>query len=788
MILLAQESDVSQELRFLDAPPAWMIVLVIVPALIGLVAYVYRREASSASRWAKTGMASLRILAVALVLLVLFQPVNRRQVFSVSRSIVALLLDESASMDRHEEYDEDLAAELANAVGLEENQQVREFTRAELVKKALNRPEDSLVGRLEEQVDLEFYGFANSTRTLSNVGEANSEGEATALGDALLTAVNDLRHRNLSAVVVLTDGQSNRGRDPLDVGLVAASEGIPVHTVGVGNPSAPRNVAILEVVGPDVALIGDMVAIDVTIVSQGYESEPSELVVRDRDTGMELAARSFALTGRGSQQPETVFFQPEEEGEFVLEISLPERPGEQFSDDNRRFHHLRVEPEVIQVLYVEGRPRWEYRYLKNLLLRANNFKVQCLLVSASADFIQESSEGVPALLRFPPTRKDLFQYDVIILGDVAPDEIDVLNSRGATDELLRDIRDFVTVGGGFIMVAGQLHSPRDYRDTSIGDILPVEIGNPEEMRSEKQDTRPFRPRLPDPARPHDIVRLSTDLARNRTLLENEDVGLAPMRWYAAVRRAKPGAEVILLHPSNANRYGPHVLAASTHIPSGRTLYIGFDETWLWRKPYGDRYTERFWRAAVRHVAIGKLRSSDKRFELRTDKDRYNLGDPIQVSVRVRDQDFRPSREETQLIRVQRGEGQVEDWKTYRQEDGFYERTIRAGVPGTFRFWIEDPSHPEKRLAMKAVEVQIPTLEILNPTLDQARLASLAEMTAGKALGLHQVKELEQLLKGESRRIPVRTEQKDLWDRWEVILILVLLLGTEWAVRKRYNLL
>jgi hypothetical protein len=786
---LPPEGDVSvTEFQLLGAPPLWVTVLLIIPAIVLLVAFVYRREPSSAGRRIKTALAGLRIVTIVILLLVLFQPVNRSQVFSVSRSILAFLIDESASMDRREEYGPELAEALDRAAGLEPDTDPSSLSRAELVQRVLANPATDVIGRLEEKVDLQYFGFAKSARPLVDPAAAQANGEATAIGEALLSVLNELRHQNLSGVVLVSDGQSNWGRSTAEVARFAVSEGIPVHTVGVGNPARPQNVAILEVSAPDVALVHDEVALEVTVLSEGFEGEPAELVIHERTSGEELASSSMTLSGDESQQTETIYFKPDREGEYVLEVSIPVKPGEQFSDDNVRVHHLRVEPEVIRVLYVEGRPRWEYRYLKNLLLRAENFKVQCLLTSASADFIQESTDGVPALTRFPPTRQDLFQYDVIILGDVAPDEIDYLGSRGSTEDLLRDIRDFVTIGGGFIMSAGQLHSPRDYRDTAIADILPVEIGNPEEAEAEKQDRGPFRPHLPDPLRPHDIVRLEKDLELNRQLLEDDTYGLAPMRWYAAVRRAKPGAEIILQHPTNGNRYGPHVLAAATRIPEGRTLFLGFDETWLWRRPYGDRYTERFWRAAVRHVAIGKLRRTDKRFDLRTDKERYNLGELVQISVRVLDENFRPAREESWPLRVQRPDGPYEDLLGYRQEDGLYERTVRADRPGTYRFWIEDSSQPDKRLSQRIVEVQVPRLEILNPSLDQPFLSNLAGTTGGMAVALHELGELAENVQGDSRRIPVRTEQQDLWDRWEVLALVMALLTCEWAVRKRFNLL
>jgi hypothetical protein len=231
-----------------------------------------------------------------------------------------------------------------------------------------------------------------------------------------------------------------------------------------------------------------------------------------------------------------------------------------------------------------------------------------------------------------------------------------------------------------------------------------------------------------------------------------------------------------------------VLAATTFIPSGRSLFIGFDETWLWRNPYGDRYTERFWRAAVRNVAIGKLRSSDKRFDLRTDKERYILGEPIQITARVLDEEFRKSRAEVQLVYLQRNDRPVEEIRAERMNEGHFERTIRADLPGTYRLWLEHASQPDKRLSQRILEVQLPTLESLEPALDQAQLSLLSGQTGGQYFGLDQAEQLLTAIDGDSRRIPDRTETQDLWDRWPVLIGVLLLLTIEWAARKRLNLL
>src|SRR6185436_2579560 len=104
------------------------------------------------------------------------------------------------------------------------------------------------------------------------------------------------------------------------------------------------------------------------------------------------------------------------------------------------------------------------------------------------------------------------------------------------------------------------------------------------------------------------------------------------------------------------------------------------------------------------------------------------------------------------------------------------------VPGTVRFWLDDPAQGGKRLSQRTVEVQVPMLEFVNPSLDRPRLESLARVTGGRCIGLHALPELLESLSGESRRVPIRTERRDLWDRAAVLLVVMGLLTTEWILR------
>jgi hypothetical protein len=237
--------------------------------------------------------------------------------------------------------------------------------------------------------------------------------------------------------------------------------------------------------------------------------------VSDATSGEELARQDFSLaeSSGSTEQVVRIGFLPEREGDLELNITVPPRREERDEANNTEKRLLRVEPGRIKVLYVDGYPRYEYRFLKNSLLRFSNVEAQCLLLDASPEFIQESTEGVPALTRFPydanqPDKNQLLDYHVVIFGDVHPADL------GADpDKILLQVKEFVEAGGGFLMQAGQRDAPREYAGTPIADILPVLLGDPETEWA-AVDEGPFHPVLERPRDPNEVVTLHPDLDTN----------------------------------------------------------------------------------------------------------------------------------------------------------------------------------------------------------------------------------------------------------------------------------
>lgn len=250
----------------------------------------------------------------------------------------------------------------------------------------------------------------------------------------------------------------------------------------------------------------------------------------------------------------------------------------------------------VRVLYLEDTPRWEYRYLKNGLLRSDpGVTVQTFLFDASDDFPQESSAGLPSLDGPPRTREELAAYDVVLIGDVPPERIDPL--AGPREAWMKLLVEFVEAGGAVGFLAGERATPNAWRGTPLEKLLPVEL---EPKRAEDEPRRVSGGFVPELVQAdHEITMLHADPRLNAKLWRE---GLPPLMAYYPVARAAEGADVILAHPTDRNDDGAQVIAATAEVGNGRTFYMGTDETWRWRKPYGDKLQDRFWINVVEYLA------------------------------------------------------------------------------------------------------------------------------------------------------------------------------------------
>ncbi|MFT7663069.1 MAG: putative membrane protein [Planctomycetota bacterium] len=783
------QTDLNESFRLQEAPQAWIIVLLIVPALF-LVAWLsYRREAIPSG--ARAMLAFLRFGALLVLSLVLCRPVMIERREEVHPAEVVILVDDSASMQRSEAYNGDVEARKA-VTALTLGQDV-ETMRLELAKSVLNKRVLPILS--ERGYDVSMYRFSESAAPMLDSEQLSGAGHVTNLGDSLAQVLATHRGQSTTDLLVISDGRSNGGIPALDAARSASSSGIQVHSVVIGDTRPELNAVVELIEAPQSALEGDELAITVRITGRGIEEETVQVVLEEftgeGDLTRTIAESLVPLSERGER---VVLVAPPGRAIYGKDkrrfrVFVPPLPGETLLDDNERELTVPVSPEKIRVLYVEGYPRWEYRRLAlDLLKRADeNIEFQCYLLSATPNFPQESSDSLPALKEIPTGRRELLDnYDVIILGDINPSEVSTDPERAK--EFIESLREFVKGGGGLLFQSGEFDNPRTFvLNNTLRELLPVML-DASTVHGFEGDTRtPFHATLEDPANPHEIVRLHSDLAVNRSLWEDEG-GLAGFYWYSPVTRAKPGSQVLLRHPTDvATNQERYPLLVAGYYPAGRTLFMGVDSTWRWYWRFGKRYHERYWRNAIRWLALGRLRSGDRRYRIEVPRSNFDLDERIVIEGRALDEDYRPSsRPELDAV-----------WTGPEGDEHELKLSAVPGRAGLFRasFQPERPGAHEARIVVDSesvsnteFEVVLPSRENSNPAPDPETLAALASMTGGVSVDITNIDELlEQFPGGEERREPISSRLRDAWDNWTTMLIALFLLSLEWILRKRYEL-
>lgn len=784
------EATIAEEtFRFLNLPELWVLGLVIVPLVVAFAWWSYGGLARLARPW-RIGLASLRGLAIALCLFALFQPAFEIVRYTKTQTQVHVLIDDSASMQRKDSYPD--ASQRAALAAVADQQDFAGTTRLELVRKVIERP-GGLVETLRKTHDVRLFRFARKPMPIRDLSELQGKASRTQIGDALDLHLAETGSVNLDSVILVSDGCNNAGLPPVEVAGKYRSADLPIWSLGVGDPSKPKNIRLIGPPGPKEALRREEVAFDTTLSSEGLEGRRVTVTLQgSRDGGLlvPLATSQATLAADGVPVKVRVYHAFDQAGDWSLKFSVTELPEETSFQDNTDSRFLRVNNEKIRVLFIDDVPRWDYRYIQIGLQRVDeSIETQVYLCDANQDFHQEHSDTLDALKDFPRTRAELFRYHVILLGDVPPERIAPTEEK--RNEWLRWLCEFVAEGGGVGFQWGPNAMPERYRDTPLQDLLPVVLDDPLEVGKQKTDWQVgYAPRLDNPGRPQDIVLLRRDPEANAQLWNNGFERL--FAWYP-VQQPTAGSEVLLRHPTEANKFGNRVIAAAGYYPRGRTFFLGTDETFRWRKPYGEKYQDTFWRNTVRWLAAEKLRRRDSRIEMRLDKVIIETGEQVQVTLLMRDQEFRPNANAEATVFFRRADGvpQKRVLRPSTNEDGTFVGSFQIDEPGTVSILAYEQDNPQGRvLAREDVLVKIPDKEMEQSSQDRAMLDRISEASkGGKAFFLAETGKLLEQFKGKKPyEHEVDRATRPAWDSWWTLGVVLFVLAVEWILRKRERLI
>lgn len=783
----------ASSLTFEGIDPGWALIGWIVLGL--LLWWLHKRSLPSTSRNKRNLLVALRLLFAATLLFVATRPVLVTTLVEKVRQKLIVLADASASMDIADlrTTPEDRAraliasGKLAPDAGLSQTVPADSArpTRRDILRSLSANDRLKLWSRLDERVELSFYGFGHDatewTLPSGAAGDVAAKAffdqlpaadQTTALGESLRQVLDRHRGEPLAGIFVLTDGASNRGLAPSEAAAAARAEGVPVFFYGVG-VTEPRDVAVVSADAPRIAFLKERVAVRVRVSANGFEGRPVVVSLRDPAAkGAPLAETTVTLPARGSVDAELSWI-PEKPGELSLEAAAAVLEGEASADNNVSPVRIRVIDNRVRVFMIEQEPRWDWRYLLDFLQDDRRLTLKCVLLDGDPSLLK--LPNTPFIEKLPDDRAALYDSDIILLGDVDP-------ARLGRDRMTL-IREWVDqAGGGLVFLAGPNHNPRSYLGTPLEPLLPVvPLSGPAEQFSARHP-EPVKLALAAAGARSPLLRLSEKPAENAALWR----GFEGVRWTAKVARARPGAEVLLVDPSasRATPSGPGPVLARQRFGRGEVMYFGFNETYRWRSGQGGKFYSRIWGQIFQALSLERLSGASKQVQLRVDRPEYQLGERVVISGRLYQPDFKPLVADSVPAGATFSVGgsaesarQEVMLRPVPEEAGGYRAEFTPAVPGRYKFsTLLDPT------AIVEFDVVAPRLEQSDAAMNLPLLEASAAAAGTSLIREENLDGFPALLEQKGGNV---TSLKRLELAYSPVLLglLILLACAEWLVRR-----
>ena len=785
------DRDAPLSVRWEHGWPAWALLAAGIATML-IIGAIYRRERGSAVR--RVSLAAIRCGLVAVVVAVLCRPTLVLQHNRVEPSHIALLIDASASMAARDAYvDEALVAVIAAGAGLSPDENLAEQTRIELITRAFARDDAAALRALLARNGAALYTFAGDVRSEVFVEKAAGvrslvdamaaiipDGGRTDLAGAIRSAIDRAGDRRLAAIVLVSDGRSTESADLSAVIDAARNRQIPIIPVMIGSPVPRRSIRVGPLRAQQTVFAGDLLAIEARIEAVGL-TEPMQVsaVLLDDRSGMILSTETVTINPDPGIAVVELRTKPTRAGDFRYRVQVAPLPGELQTDDNVDRIDVTVLEDQLHVLYVEGYPRFEYRYLKNALLRERTMRFSVLLLEADPQFVQE---GTDPIRRFPETPEELNQYDVVLMGDVDP------RAGWLSQSQMIMLLDFVGhEGGGFALIAGERSTPHRFLGTPLEKLIPVRIDPARVGRSTGALTTGYRPVLTPEGRASRIFRLDEDVSKTQDRYD----ALPDLYWFAQTAGPKPGATVLAEHPTATTISGPMPLMVAGRYGAGKVFFQATDDIWRWRRHSGELLVDTYWIQVVRSLMQTQRIARDRRYAVRCDRREYAFGRSIRTEVEFFDPDLLAEQgDKIDLVLSDADDLLVARFEAQRVGPGSTRFEGLLIPPRVGRFSVKAASiapRPGERTPSALVRIERPMLEAKRLDADYETMQRIAESTGGSTVRLDELAEAFARIQPRPRETPDDITEP-LWDSKLVLLIFVLMISMEWILRKAFGMM
>jgi uncharacterized membrane protein len=729
------------------------LAVLAVAALAAYALFTYSRVGRGTLR-DRVLLMSARVAALALLAFALLRPALVLKAAVPQQNFLGVLIDDSKSM------------QIADRGG---------EPRSEFVRTSFGTPESPLLGALASRFVLRPFRFSASADRIESAAGLTYNGTRTDLGRALERARDELAGLPLAGLVVVSDGAdtSNAALDEPIASLKARS--IPVFTVGVGQDHFSRDIQVSRLETPRSALKGTALVVNIVVTQTGYAGAQVPLQVEDE--GHLIASQDVTLPPDGQSATVPVRFTVNEAGARVFRFRIPPQNGEQVTQNNTRDAMIEVSNRREKIVYYEGEPRPEPKFVRRAVEDDKNIQMVILQRTADDKYLRLNVDTPDELVNgFPKTREELFKYRGLIIGSV--------EASSFTPEQLRMIADFVSRRGGGLMMLGGRRSfvEGGWAGTPVAEVLPVVLENEGGRKPPPYFSEILvRPTLAGSNDPITTIAATPDASADRWK------DMPPLTAVNAIRDVKPGATVLLTGADTAKK--DQVVLAYQRYGRGRAMAFTIQDSWLWKMhakiPVNDTTHATFWRRLSRWLVDGV----PDQVMVTTTADRVDPGEAVKLTAQVVDSGYVDVNDSQVSAHVTAPSGKTfdvpMDWSVSR--DGEYRASFVPDEEGTYDVRV-GADRAGKELGTGDIHVRSAKgdSEYFDAAMRAPLLRRIAEETGGRFFTPDTSGGLPEAISYTGHGVTV-VEERDLWDMPVLLLLVIALTGGEWAYRRARGL-
>jgi uncharacterized membrane protein len=725
----------------------WLIIAGLLGA--GTVAsYTIARGKSTVTE--RSVMAGLRVMLLAVIIVCLLQPSLILSTVVPQQNFVGILIDDSQSMLLTDE----------NGI-----------SRSSFVNDAFTSDESELVRQLSDRFALRFFRFSDVAGRIDSPAELTYEGTHTNLARALDVAREELSGVPLSGLVMITDGADNDNQ-PLAESLVSLqAAGVPVFTVGVGEETIAPDIELGRIEMPRAVLEGSSLTVDAVITQMGFGSSTVPLIVEDElriiaEETVELGPDREPVVAR-------IYFELEGVGPRRVTFRIPPQPGERVNRNNTRSVQVEVRGEREKVLYFEGEPRFEVKFMRRAVQEDENIQLVVLLRTAESKFLRlDVDDGNELEFGFPTSREEMYRYRALILGSV--------EASFFTHDQLQIIADFVSErGGGLLFLGGHgAFAEGGWQGTPVEEVMPVVLSPPTDDPQGFFAEVKVTPTQAGLAHPSVLLGAEQDQVRERWN------SLPTVTTVNPISQVRPGATA-LLSGSGDQLALEQIVLAFQRYGRGKSIALTIQDSWLWQMhadvPLEDQSHEIFWQQMIRWLVDGVPEA----VEAVTDQEQVEPGENVRLVTNVSDSSYIEVNNATVTARITSPTGMVEelpvDWTV--QRDGEYSVEFRPLEEGEYEVEVTAERNGE---ILGSDKTYLYTAsrddEYFSASRHTQTLRRIADETGGLFYTPEDVSSLPEDIRVTGAGVTL-VEELDLWDMPFLFILLLTLMGAEWGFRR-----